>query len=357
MMTAMQRWIATGLLGTMIVASAVGHAAGVEATRFRENPLVTLGSSPSLGDNINGPTVISVPRWVERPLGRYYMYFAHHQGLFIRLAYADSVRGPWKIHEPGVMKVGDTAFYRPQPDPADSPPGAYTHVASPEVYIDDSRRRIILWTHGVWTEGQRWPERRADAAAWMRQRGYAQFTQAAESSDGLQFTAHPAITKQSYLRVFRHDGTFYGMARLGQLLRAKDPLESFELGPDPFRDSQYKGRVRHVALLDEGKVLHVFFSAIGDAPERILHTTIPLSGDWREWKISEIGDVLTPQTSYECPDLPNEPSAIGEIDHAARQMRDPAVFREDGKTYLFYTFCGEQGIAGAEVNLGPARLP
>ena len=40
-------------------------------------------------DNINGPTVIRVPPWVKRPLGRYYMYFAHHMGAFIRLAYAD----------------------------------------------------------------------------------------------------------------------------------------------------------------------------------------------------------------------------------------------------------------------------
>jgi hypothetical protein len=29
------------------------------------------------------------------------------------------------------------------------------------------------------------------------------------------------------------------------------------------------------------------------------------------------------------------------------------VFREDGRTYLFYTFCGEQGIGGAEVTFVP----
>ena len=113
--------------------------------------------SASLGDNANGPTVIRVPSWVEHPLGRYYMYFAHHKGRFIRLAYADSVHGPWKIYEPGVMKVENTAFFRPQPDPVDSPPGAYTHVASPEIYVDDAHRRIVLWVHGVWTEGQKPP--------------------------------------------------------------------------------------------------------------------------------------------------------------------------------------------------------
>src|SRR5215470_15901899 len=217
----------------LFVCSTVKLVGGAEvrATRFRENPLITLTTSPSIGDNANGPTVIRVPSWIEHPLGRYYMYFAHHSGRFIRLAYADSLRGPWKVYEPGVLKVEDTAFYRPQPDPIDSPPGAYTHIASPEVYIDEGRKRIVLWVHGVWTEGQRWPERPAEATAWMRQHGYAQFTQAAESNDGLRFRVRPAISKQSYLRVFQHQGEFYAIARLGQLLRAKDknPLHEFEL--------------------------------------------------------------------------------------------------------------------------------
>ena len=52
-------------------------------------------------------------------------------------------------------------------------------------------------------------------------------------------------------------------------------------------------------------------------------------------------------------DLANEPSQVGEIDHPARQLRDPAIIRDQGKAYLFYTFCGEQGIAGADVNLVP----
>ena len=169
----------------------------------------------------------------------------------------------------------------------------------------------------------------------------------------LTFTSRPAITRQSYLRVFRSQDQFYGMARLGQLLRAKDPLETFELGADPFRDTPVAGRVRHVALLPEGNRLDIFFTAIGDAPERIYRTAIDLKGDWQQWKVGPVSEVLTPHAPYECLDLPNEKSEVGEIDHPARQLRDPAVLREDGKTYLFYTFCGEQGIAGAEVSFVP----
>jgi hypothetical protein len=95
----------------------------------------------------------------------------------------------------------------------------------------------------------------------------------------------------------------------------------------------------------------VFFSGIGDAPERILLSTIDLAGDWQTWKASPPVEVLRPHAAYECPDLPNLPSAPGEIDGPAQQMRDPAVFEESGKVFLFYTVCGEQGIAAAEVTL------
>jgi len=324
----------------------------VQAVRFAENPLIKLDTSPTIGDNANGPSIIRVPSWVEKPLGSYYMYFAHHKGLFIRLAYADSLRGPWKVYEPGVMKVENSAFFRPQPDPVNSPSGFYTHIASPEIYIDEANKRLVMWTHGVWTEGKRWPDNLAEARQWLQQNNYNQYTQASVSQDGLNFQAQPAISRQPYLRVFQRDGVFYGIARLGLLLRGtKDPLSEFVTGPNPFRDTRFSNRVRHVALLTEGNQLHIFFSAIGEAPESILYTTMDLSADWSAWKVGPITTVLTPESSYECLNLPNEPSAVGEIDHPARQLRDPAIFEENGKISLFYTFCGEQGIAGAEVKI------
>jgi hypothetical protein len=325
--------------------------AEITATRFPENPLIRVNTSRSVGDNVNGPALIRVPDWVARPLGRYYMYFAHHSGQHIRLAYADSLHGPWKIHEPGVLHVADTAFYRPQPDPDPSPPGVYTHVASPEIYVDAGRKRLVMWFHGMWTEGQRWPARLEDARAWVRTRGYAQFTQAAESADGIRFETRPAITRASYLRIFPHAGQFYGMARLGQLLRAQDPLASFEPGPDPFQGGPYAGRVRHVALLPRAGNLEVFFSAIGEAPEKILHTTIPLAGDWSQWKARGYDEVLAPEAAYECPHLPAARSEVGEIHGPARQLRDPALLVDGGKIFLFYTVCGEQGIGAAEIAL------
>jgi hypothetical protein len=65
--------------------------------------------------------------------------------------------------------------------------------------------------------------------------------------------AQPAITKESYIRVFQRGGALYGMARLGVLIRADHPLASFTIGPNAFRDTAYKTtRVRHVALVPPG---------------------------------------------------------------------------------------------------------
>ena len=229
------RWRSLRALALLPLQPARDAATRVTAVRLKQNPLITVETSPSLGDNVNGPSIIRVPSWIPHPLGRYYAYFGHHKGQFIRLAYADAIAGPWKVYEPGVVPVGETAFYRPQPDPPDGPVDQfYTHVASPEIYVDEAHRRLVLWTHGWWTNSQRWPLGAAEARAWARQNGYGQFTQSSESTDGLHFTLHPAITKVSYLRVFPHDGYLYGMARLGQLLRSKDPLASFEIGPNPF---------------------------------------------------------------------------------------------------------------------------
>jgi hypothetical protein len=302
-----------------------------------------------LGDNVNGPSLIRVPAWVKRPLGRYYLYFGHHRGEFLRMAYADSLVGPWKIYEPGVQHVRDTAFDRPD---RGGPGDMYTHVASPEAYVDNKEKRILLWSHGFWTEGKTPPTtNRENTTVWLKQNQYGQFTQVAESEDGIHFKSHSAITRESYLRVFPYRDSFYGMARLGVLLRSKDPLGSFEVGPNPFRGTAYADRVRHVAMLLQGRKLLIFFSAIGDSPERIMVSTMELNGDWAGWKATVPVEVLTSLAGYECADLPVNPSMAGDVKGRVRQMRDPALFQENGKVYLFYSICGEQGIAGAELKL------
>ena len=61
--------------------------------------------------------------------------------------------------------------------------------------------------------------------------------------------------------------------------------------------------------------------------------------------------VLAPTAAYECADLPNQPSESGDISTPVKQIRDPFVFEDEGRTFLFYSVCGEQGIAAARIDL------
>ena len=61
------------------------------------------------------------------------------------------------------------------------------------------------------------------------------------------------------------------------------------------------------------------------------------------------GGARSRKPPYECTHLPNAPSEGGDVKGPVRQLRDPGLFEEGGRTYLFYSFCGEQGIAAAEL--------
>ncbi len=61
--------------------------------------------------------------------------------------------------------------------------------------------------------------------------------------------------------------------------------------------------------------------------------------------------MLRPELPWEGAGLPVEPSRGGAI--PVNQLRDPAIFEEDGRIYLLYTVAGERGIALAEVHVNP----
>src|SRR5210317_831537 len=82
----------------------------VKVTRLLDAPIISPETDPSIGSNIQGPSLIRVPDWVRDPLGKYYLYFADHKGQYIRLAYADEVTGPWKVHVPGSLHIEQSFF-------------------------------------------------------------------------------------------------------------------------------------------------------------------------------------------------------------------------------------------------------
>ena len=285
--------------------------------RLEGNPIIGPDMDGRMGANINGPSLLQVPHWVKDPLGKYYLYFAHHSGTYIRLAYADSLEGPWQTYEPGTLQLDQT--------------GLTGHVASPDLHVDHERRRIVMFYHAAFRESRP-----------------AQVTQRAHSEDGIHFETDQRDLGKAYWRVFCWRERYFAIAKPGKLFRSIDGSlwGEFEEGPQIFPDED---RLRHLAVDVQDDTLWVYYSRIGDCPERILRSAVPLGPDWRNWTPSEPEEVLAPSHGWEGGELPLEASRGGQINVPVRQLRDPAIYREGERTYLLYSVAGERGIAVAEI--------
>lgn len=289
--------------------------------RFANNPIIRPGMDAGMGSNINGPSLIRVPDWLPNPLGRYYLYFGHHHGVYIRLAYADKLEGPWSVVAPGTLRLEETP--------------CLDHIASPDAHVEHTARQIRLYYHGP-----------VDLPSPLPGifPGRAQKSFVALSEDGINFRSGQEILGESYLRVFQYGGWHYATSMPGFFYRSKDGLTGFEVGPRLFSN-----RMRHSALRVVGNQLNVYYTNAGDRPESILHVTIDLSQDWMNWQTSAPALVLQPETEWEGAHLPLLPSERGSIEEPVRQLRDPCIFEEDGKVYLLYAAAGEAGIAIASI--------
>ena len=141
------------------------------------------------------------------------------------------------------------------------------------------------------------------------------------------------------------DGVTYVLAMPGQFYRSADGLGAFEAGPLLFNSN-----MRHSALLRRGDELLVFWTQVGDSPERILVSRIDISGPWEGWRDGPAQEVLRPEHDWEGADAPLRPSQRSVAYGHVNQLRDPAIFEEGGRTYLLYAVAGESGIAIAEVS-------
>lgn len=320
----------------------------VLVSRLVDGPIISRATHPSIGVNIQGPSLIRVPDWVEDRLGTYYLYFADHKGSYIRLAYADALTGPWWVHPPGSLHLAESGFLTEAPVPSAEELAAFEarhrangaaishdllseittpHIASPDVHVDAARRRIVMYFHGLEGVGH-------------------QVTRVATSANGIDFAARPEVLGRSYFRVFQHEGMTYGLAMPGQLYRSRDGLTGFEPGPVLFNPN-----MRHAAVLRRGDDLLVFWTQVGDVPEQILLSRIDLAGDWSRWTDGAPVPVLRPERSWEGADAPLVPSVRSTAYGTVNQLRDPAIFEEAGRVYLLYAVAGESGIAIAEVVL------
>lgn len=329
--------------------------------RSSRNPVIVPNMDDRMGDNINGASVIEVPGWIEDPLGRFYMYFSHHEGKYIRLAYADHPEGPWTTYEPGALTLENSTFpvsidedYDSAREVPENTDWATPHIASPDVHVDADKQEIRMYFHGL-----------------LRGVDHLQTTCVALSKDGLNFDVIPCDLGPAYFRVFRWQDAWYAWTMPGAFFRSPDGLAPF--APDPslpkiddtvprsaeqrradgqrYRDAlRFPAPSRHAAVLVDGNTLYIAFSTIGDTPERIKVTTIDLDKDWSEWQAGKVHELLAPKHDYEGADLPPEKAVFGAIiGRRANGVRDPALLRHDTGLWLYYSLAGEYGIGVAKL--------
>jgi hypothetical protein len=318
----------------------------VRVQRLLDRPIITPELDPSIGVNIQGPSAIRAPDWIDRRLGEYYLYFADHKGSYIRLAYADRLTGPWTIHAPGSLRLKQSCFLTEPPTVTPEQLAQHEarlkqsgvalshdllseittpHIASPDVHVDPIGRRIVMYFHGLDGVG-------------------IQVTRVATSRNGIDFNAQPEVLGRSYMRAFQHDGMTYALAMPGQLYRSKDGLHAFEPGPILFNP-----RMRHCAVMKRDDALWVFWTQVGDAPERVLLSHVDLSGDWSGWTETVASEILRPERNWEGAGAPLVPSIRSTAYGQVNQLRDPAILEDEGRVYLLYAVAGESGIAIAEI--------
>ncbi len=332
----------------------------IKATRLPGNPIIREDMLPGDdGTSINGPSLIRVPAWVKNPLGKYYLYFAHHKGKYIRLAYADRIEGPWKIYPGGVMPMDDQTALK-------------GHVASPDAIVDADGKRIVLYFHGQPASlvAKKMPPGERDPEAGQK-------SSYAVSGDGLHFRAGNIQVGPAYLRIFPFEHAWYAInAQL--LLRAQhlgepfqpvasiigseiagqvDPVKLGEPGAVADRPDHGADRysIRHVGIdIFDGHLL-VYFSCVGHRPERILCTFIDMKGDPAKWKAKGVMEILRPEAQWEGGSLPLAYSKGGVSTHLERGLRDPAIFVDQGKRYLVYSAGGEHAMAIASLDYEAVR--
>ena len=322
----------------------------IKITRFVDEPIIPPFLEQEIGSNINGPSLIKVPDWIEGTLGKYYLYFADHKGDRIKLAYSDRLEGQWKILTGGTLKLENSYFLNekpPIPDefnindlrerdahadhiehiPKKIDDLTIPHIASPDVHVDGTNQRIILYFHGLDEFG-------------------LQKTRVATSRDGINFVAIKKIVGWPYFRKFTYKSSDYAISMPGVIYKNTGDIEDFTIVNQVMEED-----TRHSAVMVYQNQLLVFHTRKGDKPERILLSIIDLSLPSNNWNASKPIEVLKPEKVWEGALLPNYKSVESAINIPVNQLRDPAIYSEDDKNYLLYSLRGENGIGIVEFSI------
>jgi hypothetical protein len=254
-------------------------------------------------ENINGASLIRLPDNIRNALGRYYLYFGHHQGHFIRLAYADNVYGPYKIYNKQILRMNDEIH----------------HLASPDAHVLPNGE-IALYFHSGSYEYR------------------CQYTFLAFSSDGIDFKTDMRPLGSFYFRAFILGNTLYSISKSYDKVRdieiesdtifgdeEEHAIQSYaKLNFYPFEgvnnsDISFKvnrpfiplvyflPNARHTAVkvVNEEHII-LFYTLIGEAPEQLY-----------------CADVFIEKVSYDEMESITWTSALNELSHSKLYREDP----------------------------------
>ncbi|ALJ05486.1 hypothetical protein APS56_10310 [Pseudalgibacter alginicilyticus] len=339
------------------------------------NPIIepSMFINPSDGENINGPSIIRVPDWIlptnrAHPTAQYYLYFAHHSGDYIRMAWAANIEGPYTLYDDSATPGDRGVLDNNEADIilSESSPNLYieeNHLASPDVVVDDANQRIIMYFHSGSSYYVNGVEQN-DQVTWVSTSPYG-----LEFYDGIQ----PVQLGSSYFRVFEYNGDLFAFDNGAKTNKALDGANPWAIPSGHDFTSQLWDRasvnafgedipvpsgdlrVRHTGVHVAGDQLQVFYSRRGEFQERIQMSTIDMTADWESWNPTYPPiDILAPNPGWEGGEhtLDNSKTSAG-ID--VNQLRDPDVFEDaDGQLYVIYTGNGEGGIGIAKLYDAPA---
>ena len=329
------------------------------------------------GENINGPSLIRIPDWISpadraHPSAVYYLYFGHHTGDYIRMAWAENIVGPWHLYQIGSgVARGNRGVLDNGGRDINVGNGIVieeNHLASPDVHVDNENQRIIMYFHS------------GSSTFFNGNEMNGQFTWVATSPYGLDFNGRiePVRLATSYVRAFEHGNELYAFDNSADPKRALDadnPWEppsnyysgatipnlwvarSGDFTQEPIEEnlglSRAELRVRHTAVRVTGNTLQVFYTRRGDSPERVLLSTVNLNvGDFENWEFSyPPAEILTATSGWEGGQFEPEPSEAATAPENVNQIRDPYVFEDsDGSLYLLYAGNGEDGLGIAALS-------
>jgi hypothetical protein len=297
-------------------------------------PLFNQENTPvAFGGNFSGCTFFVNPGYLDsRFYNQYVLYFAHHSGNFIRVATSKNIYGDWTFPNLEILKIENFNEI-------------HDHIASPEVFLDQESKTLNLFFHS------RVPGSRE------------QQTFLATSKDGVSFDLKPMISfLPFYLRVCVHNGGVFGVTKGGNFFshigsdfsngwRYLDNIDSPGLEFEKFNYFNENGNMRHLHIVSHKETLLVFYTRIGDAPERIYAKSLKVHPDNSHLEISEEIEVMRPQIAFECQTASITKSQPGLSETFELAFRDPFVFTENELNLLFYSYGGESGIAVCQIDL------